>query len=202
MRILNKIFFASLLFFSANSHSVEVTPLLGFRGGGEFIDTTNNKKHMLASSDIYGFLVSLPYEYGKTLELYYSHQSTDLRSINTTAPANNIDIPLRLDYLHFGGTTPISDINNIKTFISGGLGFTYLSPDFSNAQTDIRTSVSIGIGLKWPVTKKIALRLETRGLATLFNNNSAILCSGGCTVQVNGNFFFQGEVFAGLTFKF
>ena len=202
MRALSKILFTSLLLSNTNSYSIEITPLLGLRGGGEFIDATNDKKHTLASSQVSGLLVSMPYQYGKTLELYYSHQSSNLKSINITVPANNIDIPLTLDYLHFGGTAPISEGNNFDTFVSGGLGFTYLSPDFSNARSDLRTSFSIGIGLKWPITKRVALRLETRGLATLFNNNSAIFCSGGCDIQVSGNFFFQGEVSAGLAFTF
>ena len=100
------------------------------------------------------------------------------------------------------GTAPISDDEKLKTFVTGGLGFTYLSPDYDNAQSDLRASFSIGIGLKWPITERISLRLETRGLATLYNNNSAIFCNGGCAISVNGNLFLQGEVFAGLGFKF
>ena len=148
--------------------------------------------------------MSFPYEYGKTIEVYYSHQASDLNSISVSTPTPNgtADIPLTIDYLHIGGTAPISEQKELQTFVSGGLGFTYLSPDFSGAQSDLRASLSIGVGLKWPITERIALRLETRGLATMFNNNSAIFCSGGCTIAVNGNFFLQGEVFAGLAFKF
>jgi opacity protein-like surface antigen len=204
MKIINKSVFASLLLFSTSSYSVEIIPLLGYRGGGEFIDETTDKKHTLESSEIAGLILSFPYEYGKTFEIYYSHQSTQLNSITISEPApdNTVNIPLTIDYLHFGGTTPISNDESLKTFVSGGLGFTYLSPDFTGAQSDLRASFSIGIGLKWPITDSIALRLETRGLATLYNNNSAIFCSGGCAISVNGNLFLQGEVFAGLGFTF
>jgi opacity protein-like surface antigen len=194
----------ALLFFSGNIYSVEVIPLLGFRGGGEFIDTIDDRNRTLESSDIYGLILSWPYERGKNFEVYYSHQSTNLNSItiSTPAPDNSVDIPLTIDYLHFGGTAPISDEDKLKTFVSGGLGFTYMSPDYTGAQSDLRASLSIGVGLKWPMTDRIALRLETRGLATLYNNNSAIFCSGGCAISVSGNMFLQGEVFAGLGFKF
>jgi len=204
MKIINTLVFTSLLFFSTSSYSVEIIPLLGFRGGGEFIDTATDKKHTLESSEIYGLILSFPYERGKTFEIYYSHQSTQLNSITLTAPApvNTANIPLTIDYLHFGGTAPISDEKNLKTFISGGIGFTYLRPDLAGTQSDLRASFSIGVGLKWPITEKIALRLETRGMATLYDNNSVILCNGGCTISVNGNFFLQGEVFAGLGFTF
>jgi len=204
MKILNRCLLLAFLFFSTNLYSVEVIPLFGFRGGGEFIDAVDNTKHTLESSEIYGLILSWPYERGKNFEVYYSHQSTQLNSISTTEPApnNSVDIPLTIDYLHFGGTAPISDEDKLKTFVSGGLGFTYLSPDYTGAQSDLRASLSIGVGLKWPMTDRISLRLETRGLATLYNNNSAIFCSGGCAISINGNMFLQGEVFAGLGFRF
>lgn len=204
MKKINIIIIASLLCFSTSSYSVEIIPLFGFRGGGEFIDEITNKKHTLDSSDIYGLILSFPYERGKNFEVYYSHQSTQLNSITITAPApnNSVDIPLTIDYLHFGGTAPITDEKKLKTFVTGGLGFTYLSPAYTDAQSDLRASFSIGVGLKWPMTDRISLRLETRALATLYDNNSAIFCNGGCTISVNGNFFLQGEVFAGLGFRF
>lgn len=204
MKKVNTAVLSSLLFFSAGSHAVEIIPLFGLRGGGEFIDVQTDKKRTLESSDVYGLILSFPYQRGKNFEIYYSHQSTQLNSLTLTAPApaSVVSIPITIDYLHFGGTTPISEDKNLQTFISGGLGFTYLSPDFADAQSDLRASLSIGLGLRWPVTERIALRLEARGLATLYNNNSAIFCNGGCTIKVNGNFFMQGEVFAGLGFTF
>ena len=204
MKAISTAVFLSLLFFSANSHSVEIIPLFGLRGGGEFIDVQTNKKRTLESSDVYGLILSFPYQHGKNFEIYYSHQATQLNALTLSSPAptSAINIPITIDYLHIGGTTPISEDKNLQTFVSGGLGFTYLSPDFPDAQSDLRASFSIGLGLRWPVTERIALRLEARGLATLYNNNSAIFCNGGCTIKVNGNFFMQGEVFAGLGFNF
>lgn len=204
MKILIRIFLITLLLFSTNSNSVEITPILGYRGGGEFIDTVTDKKHTVKSSSTYGFILGFPYNYNDKLEIYYSHQSSDLNSINIDSPTTttNADIPLSIDYLHIGGTTAISEDQKLNTFVSGGLGFTYLSPDFSGLESDLRASLSIGIGLKWPITDKISLRLETRALGTLFNSNSSIFCSGGCTLKVNGSLFLQGEVFAGLAFRF
>ena len=201
--IITLFFITSLI--STDCYSLELTPLIGYRGGGEFIDGVTDKKHIIISSRTYGFIIADEnYGKGKSFELYYSHQTSDLNSINVTLPAssNNENIPLTIDYLHLGGTTPISNKDDIKSFVSGGLGFTYLSPDFTGLQSDLRASMSIGIGLKWPIKNNISLRIETRGLATFFNNNSSIFCSGGCTIRVSGNFFLQGEVFAGLIFKF
>lgn len=204
MKILIRTLLVSLLLFSPATYSTEIIPLLGFRGGGEFIDTATNKKHILESSKVYGLILSFPYERGKNIEVYYSHQSTKLNAITIAPPVPNsfADIPLTIDYLHIGGTAPISEQGKLKTFVSGGLGFTYSSPDFSGAQSDLRASFSLGVGLKWPLTDRLSLRLETRGLMTLYNNNSAIFCNGGCTISVNGNLFMQAEVFAGVGFRF
>ncbi len=208
MKILIKISLITLLFISGNSYSVDITPLLGYRGGGEFIDTKTGQKHTINSSEAYGLIIGFPHQGGEQIEIYYSHQSSDLSSVNIDIPApapaatKNTDIPLTIDYLHFGGTTPLYDEENLKTFLSGGLGFTYLSPDLKDLQSDLRASFSIGIGLKWPVTKNIALRLETRGLATLFNSNAALFCNSGCALSVNGSLFLQTEVFAGLMVRF
>jgi opacity protein-like surface antigen len=204
MKTLSRNLLFTLLLFSTNIYAVEIIPLLGYRGGGDFIDNSTDQTHTLESSEVYGLILSWPYERGKNIEVYYSHQSTQLNSISTTEPAPNnvVNIPITLDYLHIGGTAPISDEEKLKTFVTGGLGFTYSSADYTNAQSDLRASFSIGIGLKYPMTERISLRLETRGLATLYNNNSAIFCNGGCSISVSGNLFLQGEVFAGIGFKF
>ena len=67
MKTHNRILLATLLTFSVNSYSVEITPLLGYRGGGEFIDSVNNKQHTIVPSDIYGLSIGFPYERGKNV---------------------------------------------------------------------------------------------------------------------------------------
>ncbi len=208
MKTLNKTALIALFFFSTNSsassYSVELTPLFGYRAGGEFTDDHTDKRHTVASGESYGLIVSFPYEFDKTIEIFYSHQSSSLNSVSIEAPAtgSTADIPLTIDYLHIGGTVPIQQDKTFKTFVSGGLGFTYLRPDFINTQSDLRASFSIGVGLKWPISETIALRLETRGFATLFNSNAALFCHGGCALSINGSLFFQAEVLAGLAVRF
>lgn len=204
MQPLKYISFAALLLSSSNSFGVEITPLYGYRGGGEFIDNITQQKHTTDSSEIYGVIIGFPYERGKDWEIYYSHQSSKLRSVSLTSPAptSTADIPLSIDYLHLGGTAPISEQDKMKTFVSGGLGFTYLSPDFSGFQSDLRASLSIGIGMKYYFTDNLALRLESRVLGTMFNSNAALFCNGGCSLSINGSLFVQAEAFAGLVFRF
>ena len=198
-------FLISTLFFSANVSAIEITPIVGHRNGGEFVDTDTDRKHTIESSEAYGLIIGWPLDKQHDMEIYYSHQSSKLRSVNVDIPtitSTTTDIPLTVDYLHIGGTAPITNTGPVLTFVTGGLGFAYLSPDISGLQSDLRASFSIGLGMKYLFTKNIALRLETRGLATLFNSNSALFCNGGCSLSVNGSLFWQAEVFAGIGFKF
>jgi opacity protein-like surface antigen len=198
------IFLISILFFSTNVSAIEITPLVGHRNGGDFVDTETDITHTIEGSEMYGLIIGWPLDKNHDMEIYYSHQSSKLKSVNVTIPtiASTTDIPLTIDYLHIGGTAPITDTGPVLTFVTGGLGFAYLSPDISGLQSDLRASFSIGLGLKYLFTENIALRLETRGLATLFNSNSALFCNGGCSLSVNGSLFWQAEVFAGIGFKF
>ena len=198
------IFLISILFFSTNVSAIEITPLVGHRNGGDFVDTETDITHTIEGSEMYGLIIGWPLDKNHDMEIYYSHQSSKLKSVNVTIPtiASTTDIPLTVDYLHIGGTAPITDTGPVLTFVTGGLGFAYLSPDISGLQSDLRASFSIGLGLKYLFTENIALRLETRGLATLFNSNSALFCNGGCSLSVNGSLFWQAEVFAGIGFKF
>ena len=111
MKSLIKIILFSSLIYSTNTLAVEVTPLAGFRSGGEFIDTVTDKRHSVGSSNVYGLILGWPYERDKMIEVYYSHQSSDLESVDVEIPtvASTTDIPLTIDYLHFGGTAPITD---------------------------------------------------------------------------------------------
>ncbi len=196
------------LLYSIGSHAIEITPLFGLQGGGELIDQSTQKKHSINSSSMYGFIISKPYEQGKTLELYYSHQNSEIKSVSITpppaipSPTTLSNIGLSVDYLQIGGTTPLSHEKQLTTFASGGLGITYLTPDPSGLSSELRASLNFGLGLKWPLNKHIALRLETRAFATLFGNNSSLFCNGGCTLKVKGSFLLQAEVSAGLAIAF
>ena len=193
------------LLISTQVTAAEITPLLGYRTGGDVINTTTDKKHSADSSSIYGVIIgSERFDGGKRYELYYSHQSTDFSSVDIgTANPTGADLPLTIDYLHIGGTAPISEDELLKTFVSGGLGISYLSPDLAGLESEMRASLSLGIGVRWPMSERVSLRLETRLLATLFNNNASIFCSNGaCDFSVSGNYFTQYEAFAGVSIGF
>jgi opacity protein-like surface antigen len=134
-------------------------------------------------------------------ELFYSREATDL-SGDLSVPRTGITI----EYLHLGGTVLLNDEVQIKPYMVGGLGVTRFTPGEAGS-TDTRFSASLGLGLRWPVTRHFSVRVEGRAFVTLVNDNSAIFCKSDesgllCRIHGNGQTFVQGELLAGAAFAF
>ena len=80
------IFLISIIFFSTNVSAIEITPLVGHRNGGEFVDTDTDITHTIEGSDMYGLIIGWPLDKSHDMEIYYSHQSSKLKSVNVTLP--------------------------------------------------------------------------------------------------------------------
>jgi len=138
---------------------------------------------------------------GRQYELFYSREATDL-SGNVGVPRTRITV----EYLQLGGTLLLNDEPNIKPYMVGGLGVARFIPG-EQGSADTRFSASLGLGLRWPVTRHFSVRLEGRGLVTLVNPNAAVFCRSDqngllCRVQGSGRTFIQGEFLAGAAWAF
>jgi len=187
-------------------YSWEVTPFIGYRGGGNFDlegSTTANEVD-LDDHGSFGLAVNLFPDGDKmqSYELLYSRQQTNVAKNSPLAPFD-----LNVEYLHLGGTLAVNDELPVKPYIAGGLGFTRFSPQTGNGGDDSRFSMSLAGGLRLPVTKHFGVRFEARGYLTFVNSESAFFCASGsqggaCTVKVKGDTFIQYELLAGAAFAF
>jgi opacity protein-like surface antigen len=94
------------------------------------------------------------------------------------------------------------DYDKLHPFVSGGLGATHISPANNDFSSETKFSLSIGGGLKFPLSQNIGLRLEARGYGTVVSSGGTILCSGGCIAKFTGSLFMQFEASAGLSIAF
>jgi len=138
---------------------------------------------------------------GSWYELFYSREATDL-STNSDVPRTNVTV----EYLHVGGTILLNDEFAVRPYALGGLGVTRFTPGEAG-NTDTRFSASLGLGLRWPVTQRLSVRLEGRAFVTLVNDSTAIFCRADesgllCRIHGNGQTFVQGEFLAGAAFSF
>lgn len=203
--LLKKIFTNPALYFlvifsqlSIATAEVEITPILGYRTGGDFYDLNNSVTLELDESGTQGVIVDIDYGKSQQISLLYSRQETNLLSSDPIIipPISSVNI----EYLHFGGNKIWID-NKLRNFMGATIGATHFSAAGQNSTT--RFSFSLAGGSKYFITKNIALMVGLRGYATLFNSASSLFCgNNGCLIRVAGQSMLQVEAMAGVTFRF
>ena len=182
---------------------VEITPIAGFRFGGSFEDNTTGTSLDVSQGESYGIILGLQATDVTWYELFYSYQGTELGEGGLFGGESLFDMDIH--YLHLGGTY-LFPMERVTPFIGGGLGLTFLSPDGPGLNAKTYFSLSLGAGIKIPVTKTLGLRFEGRGFATFLPDQTDIFCVsyGGavCTVRVQGDVLGQVELLAGISFGF
>ena len=186
---------------SVSSMRWEVTPFVGYRMGGDF-DVNAPGGGDLENHGSFGLAVNLFIDETASYELFYSRQETSFESSSPIAPFD-----LDIEYLHLGGTLVLSDELPVEPYMVGGVGLTRLSPKTGNGSEDTRASLSLGAGVKMPITQRFGVRLEARGFVTFVNSDSAFFCASGsfggvCSIQAKTDALFQYELMAGATFRF
>ena len=207
---------AVLLFaLAAPAHAAEpgeyrfaITPLLGYRTGGDFETDDTDAEVSLDDAAAVGFIINAPAEaidgdaYTEW-ELYFSRQSAGIED----APAG-VDPSLDVDisYLLLGGTY-VGPGELIRPFLAAGIGAAHLSPDASGYDSDTVFAFGIGGGAQVFPTERFGLRVEVRALGAVVDSDSRIFCASGpegsaCAFSSNGDMLWQWEAFAGLIARF
>jgi hypothetical protein len=184
----------------------DVTPMVGYRAGGEFDEldpeSTTDDSVDLDDGATFGIGLGFYRDSRSFYEILYSRQES---GIDSSDPAvGSVDVAT--EYLHFGGTLLFPDARHwFVPWLSLGIGVTRLDPE-GGFDSETEWSGSIGGGVRMPFNEQMSATLGARGYATLLDSDTAIFCvsSGGldCLVQTSGSLLFQGEVFAGLSFRF
>jgi hypothetical protein len=175
------------------------TVYAGSRFGGEFEDESSGETIKLRDDSSFAATLDIPLDPQRELQLQYGRQSTELRSASI-APAVG-DLPLRLEYLHVGGTFYGEELGR-GWYAIGGLGITRATPSYPGYDSETKLSGHAGFGYLVPFGRHVGLRLEARGYLVLLGGSGTLFCSGGCALDLSGNGFAQGEVLAGLSARF
>lgn len=175
------------------------TVYAGSRFGGEFDDESSGESVKLRDDTSFAATLDIPLDPQRELQLQYGRQSTELRSA-AIAPAVG-DLPLRLEYLHVGGTFYPEELGR-GWYAIGGLGITRATPSYQGYDSETKLSGHAGFGYLFPFGRHVGLRLEARGYMVLLGGSGTLFCSGGCALNLSGNGFVQGEVLAGVSARF
>lgn len=188
----------------------EVSALGGLGVGGRFKladapgaggNSGTGSSVSLADHGAFALTADLRIDAGSQYELFYSRQATDLRG-NSSVPRADVTV----EYLHVGGTLLLNEEPKIQPYLVGGLGVTRFTPGVEG-ESDTRFSAHLGVGLRWPVTSHLSVRLEGRGFVTLVNPDTAVFCRSDqdgllCRIHGSGQTFVQGEFLAGVALAF
>jgi len=185
---------------ASDARAVEVAPFTGHRYGGNFEDTNTLSGFELADATSFGLLLDFDSEPDKQIEVFLSRQDTQLTTAGTFT--GNPLFDLTIDYYHIGGLYLLPDDGLIHPFVSGTVGLTRMVPKRADLTTENRLSLSLGGGAKFFFTKSVGLRFDVRAIYTMLNADTAVFCSGGCTIRVRSNGFVQIEAGAVLLMRF
>lgn len=205
MRLATLVLIGCLLAVSGRSAHAQTESSLtaygGYRFGGSVTNTANDSTIDLQNDSSFALAIDIGLDPNRQVELFYSQQHTALTSGAFSPQANNIGLTL-YNY-QIGGTAFIEEVGR-GLYVMGGIGATTAKPDRAGLNSETFFSGNLGIGWMVPLARHVGLRFEARGYGILLNNNSALFCGGtaGCTVAIKGSGVFEGEVLAGLTFRF
>jgi len=184
----------------------EVAAFGGVALGGNFRleggnGVTADESEGLADRATFAAAFDLQADVGSQYELFYSREASDLGG-NSAFPRTDLTV----EYLHVGGRVLLDDQPGIEPYVVGGVGATRFSPG-EQGSSDTRFSASLGLGLRWPVSRRFSMRLEGRGFVTLMDSNTAIFCQSDqsgllCRIHGHGQTFVQGQLLAAVAFAF
>ena len=183
-----------------------LTLYAAYRDGGSFTDVNSGSELRIEASGAASLSLDWRLDASRQLQLFLSRQSSQMGTGQATpVPPGSVvptKFPLRVTYLHLGGTSFLEGSIGQGVYLVGGLGATLFEPGVDGFENELRPSINLGIGYQLPLGESVALRFEARGYATLVNSDSGVFCSGGCVISIKGDTVTQGDVQVGLSFRY
>lgn len=191
---------------AAAAADFEIMPLGGYRAGGSFRDTSIDAHRGIREHASFGVALDLGRSPDTQWELTFTRQDTTIEARPGASASGPLD--LRIDYLQLGGTYfwSANGRSGLAPYVVGGLGITRFSPLHAGLDDRIKPSLNVGLGLRIPVAKRVALRIEARSYVTLLDTDSSIFCKSdsieaACTIEARTKGLWQFEGLIGIAFR-
>lgn len=187
--------FALLSYSGASlSAEIQITPMIGFTGGGAVEDEDGNTYDMENSAS-YSLAIETPLEKGR-VGLFYSNQKSELESLKLDSS---------IQYLHFQSSIYYPATNQFSGYLGLGLGASYVDVDW--AKDKYGFSASIFGGVEYKLSNSLALTSQLRWLGTVVDNDTSGACTvpstgQNCVIRFDTDWMNQFQANIGLTFTF
>lgn len=180
----------------------ELTPTAGYRFGGQFEDSETEAEVELDPSATFALSLNVTYEPGRAIQLFYSRQETQVDDIDPT-------LDFDVEYFQLGGVASYDGFGydgKLEPFIVGSIGAAWFSPG-GGLDDETVFAATLGGGLKYPLSDRLALHFEARAYFTFFESDGSLFCVSGpaggqCLLRASGSLIYQIDAQAGLTFRF
>jgi opacity protein-like surface antigen len=177
----------------------EITPIIGFSVGGEFEDPVDGSDLDVEEDTSFGLIFNIAADEWRHYEFLLSNLSSSVEA----------DTPFDIDiqYLQIGGTVSSPDAERVIPYFGMTVGAARLSPDQAGLDDETKFALTVGAGMKIPITDRIGVRFDARAFITLFDTDSDIFCisSGGagtCRIKAKSDTFVQYSAALGITVGF
>jgi hypothetical protein len=184
---------------AARGPRFEISPFYGYRFGGGVRNPLTGRTYAFRDSQAYGlFLDMAPRpDWPAKLELLWSRQDS---SVNLQGLGGLGRVNLTIDEIQIGSSLERGG-RHLREYGSLLAGATYYSTD--GYGSDTRFSFGLGGGVKYFITRNLALRADLRGFCTIVDGSGALISSGGGTmVAFYGSAMWQGQATVGVTLAF
>ena len=156
--------------------AIEITPMVGYRFGGNFENILTATRVKLAEDVSYGLQVAWPVGLNQQGEALISHYDTKfIRAVDDMPSDLMTDTNIGVTYLHIGGNVPLNE-GTYPLWLSGGVGVSLLAPDDKNLADELRFSMNLGLNTRYNLSENLSFTFGGRVYATFFNSDSAIFC--------------------------
>ena len=185
----------------------EVTPILGYRYGGTIYSSDTNvfNRDLDISSDLnYGLNLGIPInDSGLKLELLVDRQDSHL----TTGGGDLFGPDHRLARIHTtyyqaGVLVPFARSRQLTPYFALDAGVANLDLDVAGTSAANRFAASAAIGLKFPVSNNLGIKIEERGFYANTGSYNNDRCGFFDDCGRSDTNLYQGETTIGVSFKF
>jgi hypothetical protein len=173
---------------------VEVAPLVGYRFGGDLFEFVANRPVDLDGGPLVGGAVNVEMSQGLWFEAQFTRQQ-----VHVAVPAGTFTPPetwnVIVDQWLTGGRQEFEG-SRARPFLSGLVGLTRIG---ANGDSEVRFTAGAGGGVRLPIQRRLALRLDSRVLATFLDAAArAASCGGGTCIAARFTVAWQVEFTANV----
>jgi hypothetical protein len=178
-----------------NTDGIRLTPLVGFRVGGELEDAETGAKYSLGEAPQYGVSLAVPFDRRTFVELIYSYSEADFDLGSGT------EVNFGSQYVHIGWLQYLQ-AEKLVPYFSPGIGWTHFFSDDGSVSSSDRFSLGFGFGADYLFTDHIGLRAGGRLYGTFTSSDSRAVYGSRYGTVYSGSMMFQTDFSLGLVIVF